>query len=725
MDAALLGLDPLFLTHVKLTIHDLLHLEQANEDLIGVYKLFEHKIKLADICGTIVAVERNNYTTNYTVDDGTGAITCSYWSATEKLDYKPLSLGTTVRITGKISTYRDERQIVIYDIYPTFDPNQELQHFVQAILLRKEYKKPYELPPLIKSCADDLVEQIQVDDEDQLVYSSQAKKVDIQAFEDALLQFYRSRSLTRVSWNEARDNAKLEEMAKEILERMPRNKSVKEGDKSAIFNKATDKWLKAGYIYKIGKDNIYNVVDEEDLAKTIIRSIREMSKRLPDQFTQGGLTGPTVTPTVSIVPGSTSLITIPKASSIDLTSNFISGLPASITATATSTSTPQIIFVTGCNTCSSSSGAAATASIVNTTNGDQSKLSSDDLGAIIGGCAGGLVVIVIATVFFCIRRRKRRDFYAGRDFPISAVIPPSVDEVKHTYPASVVAKEPNNAISNNSFYIDNNDSTIKRYNLSTAAEDTAHDTIATPPVILYSDSLNNQQQTMGVEKYMMDSGVSSTSPTPRPSKPLERKVSQGARLSKYNFLSQAFSQMRTSYAGDNHNAISMNATTTVTAPKTLNTDPTHNHDSMVLPHDKPKNHPMYQQQDASFQSLSFPSPPPLPIPAMASTSSFFDPNTTRESTMTVATLHAPLFRQHQYQQQRGTPSPSSLSEAATVKLKQPYTSHLAVPPTSPIRTAGIDADSVVSDVSQYSSKRSFSTTASAALKQDNKPYPYF
>lgn len=226
---------------------------------------------------------------------------------------------------------------------------------------------------------------------------------------------------------------------------------------------------------------------------------------------------------------------------------------------------------------------------------------------------------------------------------------------------------------------------------------------------------------------MLDSGISSTSPTPRPSKPLERKVSQGARLSKYNFLSQAFSQMRTSYAGDNNNAISMNATTTVSKPP--NTDPTHNHDSMVLPYDKPKNHPMYQQQQgSSFENMSFPSPPP-PIPA--STSSFFNPNTTtatttRESTMTVATLHAPLFRQHQ-QHQQGTPPPSSPSSLSvvTARQKQPYSSRLAVSPTSPTRTAGIDADSVVSDVSQYSSKQSFSTTTSAALNQNNKPYPYF
>lgn len=106
---------------------------------------------------------------------------------------------------------------------PTFDPNQELQHFVQALLLRREYEKPYELPPQMIRCADALVEQIQVDNEDQLVYSSQAKKLDMRVFEDALLQFYKSRSVTKVSWDDARENAELKSMAVEILQRAVSN----------------------------------------------------------------------------------------------------------------------------------------------------------------------------------------------------------------------------------------------------------------------------------------------------------------------------------------------------------------------------------------------------------------------------------------------------------------------------------------------------------------------
>lgn len=53
-----------------------------------------------------------------------------------------------------------------------------------------------------------------------------------------------------------------------------------------MFHEATDKWLKAGYIYRTGKDDVYNVVDEEDLAMTMVKSIKEMSKQLPDQLSK-------------------------------------------------------------------------------------------------------------------------------------------------------------------------------------------------------------------------------------------------------------------------------------------------------------------------------------------------------------------------------------------------------------------------------------------------------
>ncbi|KAG2215829.1 hypothetical protein INT46_007452 [Mucor plumbeus] len=270
MDAALLGLDPLFLTNVKLIIHDLLNLERVNEDLI-------------DICGTIVAVERNSFTTNYTVDDSTGTITCSLWSAAEGYDYKPLEIGTAVRITGKISTFKDERQIAIYDIYPTLDPNQELQHFIHAILLRKEYAKEYKLPNVMKPHVQELIEQIQVDEQDQLGYNSQRKRVDKSTFEKAVLEFLRNHHVPMFSKDTARDNPTLTAMAVEILSN-GRGKKPTKMEITYLFTKAVEKLLKEGYIVEIGCNETYKVVDEEYLAEFIVKSIRDMSKQMPDKL---------------------------------------------------------------------------------------------------------------------------------------------------------------------------------------------------------------------------------------------------------------------------------------------------------------------------------------------------------------------------------------------------------------------------------------------------------
>lgn len=65
-----------------------------------------------------------------------------------------------------------------------------------------------------------LVEQIQADDEDQLVYSSQAGKLDRRTFENALLRFYKSRSLTTVTFDSARDDEDLEKLAMDVYEKI-------------------------------------------------------------------------------------------------------------------------------------------------------------------------------------------------------------------------------------------------------------------------------------------------------------------------------------------------------------------------------------------------------------------------------------------------------------------------------------------------------------------------
>lgn len=160
---------------------------------------------------------------------------------------------------------------------------------------------------------------------------------------------------------------------------------------------------------------------------------------------------------------------------------------------------------------------------------------------------------------------------------------------------------------------------VKQYNVSSKNTNDNQDNKMVPPVILYTDHQN------------------------------------GARLSKYNFLSQAFSQMRNSYAvhaNSSTNELKMSPVSSASQP-----------------------HPMYHEEERITNSPL----PPLPPP-----SARYSP--TRESTVTVGTLHAPLFQRNRTPQQ--------------------YTSQLNVSPTM--------RSPVSSDVSEYPMSPS-----------SDHSYPYF
>jgi hypothetical protein len=274
------------------------------------------------------------------------------------------------------------------------------------------------------------------------------------------------------------------------------------------------------------------------------------------------------------------------------------------------------------------------------------------------------------------------------------------------------------------------DPKIKRYN--TQKKPSKEEEALEPPVILYSDTYNNN----GEDDIMMK----------------ERGSKAGARLSKYNFLSQAFSQMRTSYGGggvlsqqfDPQQAEELQQrlaypplsppppTTQPAAPELLHSKTTGDrsyHDSMVLspyelsnnttnnatartekqeqqkPRQQQAKYQMYSMYNNSTSDALSPIPPPS-----ATASTFFDAN--RESTMTVGTLHAPLFlSQHQ---QNPTPTSPPVNKHHRVV----YAPNLALNITD-------GSESVVSDVSQYNTFPRQQTPINNNNTTSNKSYPFF
>lgn len=227
----------------------------------------------------------------------------------------------------------------------------------------------------------------------------------------------------------------------------------------------------------------------------------------------------------------------------------------------------------------------------------------------------------------------------------------------------------------------------------------------------------------------------------------DRSSKATARLSKYNFLSQAFSQMRTSYGGhinnrefeeehqpvavpvavsaapenqngdrsyhdsmvlssyDNSNNAAANSSTIPALPTTIPTTPTTPTTAALVGNRprqqvQPKKYQMYSMYNNSTTSNAL---APLPQHLSPGASGFFD-NSNRESTVTVGTLHAPLFLSQHHQ----NPTPSSSTSIPSTPLPSP-----PLPPLSSqqqqkrgVYTPNLalldGTESIVSDVSQYS-----------------------
>ncbi|KAJ1769872.1 hypothetical protein IW140_003963 [Coemansia sp. RSA 1813] len=134
------GLDPLFWTSVKLFVGDLHHvLLDSSESVFFIGN--KHVARAVEVVGVVVSADtRSPKMTMYNVDDGTGVILCVVFSTPEEQadpDTRTIyQLGTTVRVEGRLSTFRDERQLVVRNVRAV-DPNEEALGWLERLQLRK------------------------------------------------------------------------------------------------------------------------------------------------------------------------------------------------------------------------------------------------------------------------------------------------------------------------------------------------------------------------------------------------------------------------------------------------------------------------------------------------------------------------------------------------------------------------------------------------------------
>ncbi|OBZ89531.1 CST complex subunit STN1 [Choanephora cucurbitarum] len=449
-----IGIDPLFLTHAKLIIRDVLVLNKSENTPIDLYDYCGHRIKFVEICGIIVAVEFSSTSYRYTgvflLDDGTGTIECVLWLNSMKLDNnRPFELGTTIRIMGKISTVRDEKQITVYDLYPTHDPHLEVTHFLQAIQLKKIYQQQVQMPHYLQTHGTDIIQQL----------NPSFVPLENTSLEDLVLQHLPLHA--EFSLNSLRDHVELKKAAKQHLSHL----KATELDHS-ILSAFQELVRKGAILAKSDGKGIYRRVNDEHLANTIIEIVDSMQhvSSHPHRSIRLDYIMTKVLETIDYSTlnksrhKSNSLSYYAKSTDPADLSEFLSKLipSATITATTTSTSTSistpssSVVFVTGSPT--------TTPSVLSTENNENSL----DLGPIIGGCAGGFVLLIVLTI-------TQRSFYLDKDDNIVPVTTIQPFQSTISKPPKVLDHAGQGHFDNTNipYQINNNDATIKCYNLTT------------------------------------------------------------------------------------------------------------------------------------------------------------------------------------------------------------------------------------------------------------------
>uniref|UniRef100_A0A0E0NVH6 CST complex subunit STN1 n=1 Tax=Oryza rufipogon TaxID=4529 RepID=A0A0E0NVH6_ORYRU len=140
-------MDSLHLVHVKLLAADLLSLASRHTSPPSFARC-GRTVTRAEIVGVVVSRDRREKFLRFLVDDGTGCVPCVLWlnhhylnaasSSSRASDSDPtaemalrmsevVSLGTLLRVRGRIVLYRGAIQIAVRDVVLEKDPNVEDQ----------------------------------------------------------------------------------------------------------------------------------------------------------------------------------------------------------------------------------------------------------------------------------------------------------------------------------------------------------------------------------------------------------------------------------------------------------------------------------------------------------------------------------------------------------------------------------------------------------------------
>ncbi|CAO3617481.1 unnamed protein product [Cunninghamella blakesleeana] len=389
-------------------------------------------------------------------------------------------------------------------------------------------------------------------------------------------------------------------------------------------------------------------------------------------------------------------------------------------------------------------------------NKDGEGLTTTQLGAIIGGSAGGLLVILSLICCIVIRKRnnKPKKFNRGRGITPSMVMEnnnnnffPSSNnnnnDKQSDQQSTYSFNAPQNAFgSENHHYYNQQQQQSYENNKHLYTPTSPSQNVTATLDQLYnikqnnhqhhnndylelpssSNNNNNQHHQLNSSKNNNNSSSSSSSnDNSNDNKQKDRETNHvsvnGARLSKYNYLTQAFSQMRASYANQETDQNNDNHSTTIQYPSPIYNNNISTYNSIpqqnILPssssssndtnyHSTEPSLSIYNQHHRNNQSSFIPTSSPSPVPSMSSM------NAPSITVMNEKNEESILHQGHVLN--NTNISTSNVVSTATVTKKLYF-------PGSTSSIGGYNRDSTVSDVSAYST---YSTSSNPFRYSDDQ-----
>ncbi|KAK3752060.1 hypothetical protein QZH41_009162, partial [Actinostola sp. cb2023] len=231
------------------------------------YKSRGHIMSKVAVQGILVSVDEREKLVIYKVDDGTGIIACCCWRNTIKDSF---TLGQSVTVQGKITEYRNQRQLTVNSISVEENLNAESLFWLDVVnLTRTFYSIPFVLPddhlragqPSTTKRLLDIIQKLRCDGRLCFSFVDLCSMPEVQRIKETLLDSNENKNCLVFLYKDEADHQHSTRGNKEIREIL--SQLEKQGE---IF-------------YKHARKDQYEIMThEQHLKPAILKALKDISK---------------------------------------------------------------------------------------------------------------------------------------------------------------------------------------------------------------------------------------------------------------------------------------------------------------------------------------------------------------------------------------------------------------------------------------------------------------